>query len=95
VQYGKLDRFLMIELSLPPEQRMTATDLLKTMRDQIDRLYETSPAIPPEVITIFKSEHTEDHISRPEIANGLDPIEIYTRPTVGAEVKSSVSITGS
>lgn len=81
VQYGKVHRFLMIELSLPSEQRMTASDLLKTVRDQIDRLYETSPAIPPEVVKVFKSEHSEDHISRPEIANGLDPIEIYAAAT--------------
>ena len=87
VQYGKLHRFLMIELSLPPQQRMTASDLLKTMRDQIDRLYETSPAVPPEVIAVFKAEHSEDNISRPEIANGLDPIEVYASAAPRAELK--------
>ena len=79
VQYGKLHRFLMIELSLPPDQRMTASDLLKTMRDQIDRLYETSPDIPPVVIKAFKAQYGDlKHIARPEIANGLDPIHIFT-----------------
>ena len=87
VQYGKLHRFLMIELSLPPPQRMTASDLLKTMRDQIDRLYETSPAVPPEVIAVFKAEHSEDNISRPEIANGLDPIEVYALAAPRTELK--------
>ena len=82
VQYGKLHRFLMIELSLPRPQRMTAGDLLKTMRDQIDRLYETSPAVPPIVVKAFKEMYGEDKdISRPEIANGIDPIEIYHEPT--------------
>ena len=85
VQYGKLHRFLMIELSLPPKQRMTASDLLKTMRDQIDRLYETSPAIPPEVVAVFKAEHGDDHISRPEIANGLDPIQVYGKAEVSPQ----------
>ena len=79
VQYGKLHRFLMIELSLPPDQRMTANDLLKTIRDQIDRLYETSPDIPPLVIVAFKAQYGElKDIARPEIANGLDPIHIYS-----------------
>ena len=87
VQYGKLHRFLMIELSLPREQRMTATDLLKTMREQIDRLYETSPALPPPVIAAFKRQYGENKdISRPEIANGLDPIHIFT-----PEVKGGVA----
>jgi hypothetical protein len=68
----------MIELSLPPDQRMTANDLLKTMRDQIDRLYETSPDIPPIVIAAFKEQYGDlKHIARPEIANGLDPIHIF------------------
>jgi hypothetical protein len=95
VQYGKLHRFLMIELSLPPQQRMTASDLLKTMRDQIDRLYETSPAVPPEVVAVFKAEHHNDDISRPEIANGLDPIHVYVSPAA-SEVSSGpppISIT--
>jgi hypothetical protein len=78
VQYGKVHRFLMIELSLPPASRMAPSDLLKTMRDQIDRLFDTSPMIPPAVIVAFKSKYGDTPaISRPEIANGLDPIEIF------------------
>lgn len=81
VQYGKLHRFLMIELSLPRAQRMTANDLLKTMREQIDRLFETSPAIPEQVIKAFKHRYGEEtDVKRPEIANGIDPIEIYQEP---------------
>ena len=42
VHYGKLHRFLMIELSLPPDQRMSASDLLKTMRDQVRSARDTA-----------------------------------------------------
>jgi hypothetical protein len=78
VQYGKLHRFLMIELSLPRSSRMNAKDLLKTMRDQIDRLFETSPAIPDPVVKTFKKQYEDNpDISRPEIANGLDPVKVY------------------
>ena len=78
VQYGKLHRFLMIELSLPRSSRMNARDLLKTMRDQIDRLFETSPAIPDPVVKTFKKRYEGNpDVSRPEIANGLDPIVVY------------------
>jgi len=78
VHYGKLHQFLMIELSLPRDQRMTAPDLLKTVREQIDRLYETSPAVPPVIIAAFKQQYGEaKEISRPEIANGLDPVNVY------------------
>lgn len=78
LQYSKLHRFLMIELALPRHSRMVAKDLLKTMRDQIDRLNETSYMIPSLIIEEFKKKydgHTD--VSRPEIANGLDPVIVY------------------
>ena len=78
IQYGKLHRFLMIELSLPRTSRMTAKDLLKTMRDQMDRLFETSPALHPLIVDQFKAKYKDNKdISRPEIANGLDAVEIF------------------
>jgi len=77
VQYGKIHRFLLIELSLPQDQRMTAGDLLKTMRDQIDRLYETSPDVPLPVVRAFKAQYGGSAVARPEIANGLDPVVVY------------------
>ena len=80
IQYGKVHRFLLIELSLPREQRMTAKDLLKTMREQCDRLYETSPPIPLQAIDAFKNQYGDaKDISKPEVANGLDPIQIYSK----------------
>jgi hypothetical protein len=93
VHYGKLHRFLMIELSLPPPQRMTASDLLKTVRDQVDRLFETSPAIPPQVVEAFKKDHQDDTITKPEVANGLDPIHVFDpeRATAKPAIKITVS----
>lgn len=103
LQYSKLHRFLMIELALPRHSRMVAKDLLKTMRDQIDRLNETSYMIPAIIIEEFKKRydgHTD--VSRPEIANGLDPVIVYRgrgeerTPTTSPEVfnLSSVVPTG-
>jgi hypothetical protein len=92
VHYGKLHRFLMIELSLPPDQRMSASDLLKTMRDQVDRLFETSPAIPPQVVEAFKKAHAEEDITRPEVANGLDPIHVYDPATATATTAAAAAI---
>lgn len=77
ITYGKLHRFLMIELSLPRSSRMTCKDLLKTMREQLDRLYEIAPAIHHSVISEFKKKHGSDALSKPEICNGLDAIKIY------------------
>ena len=76
--YGKIHDFLRVELSLPRSERMNASSLLKTIRDQTDRLAEISPQIPDAVIHEFKTQFatTTPEVSKPEITNGLDPIKI-------------------
>ena len=81
--YSKLYRFLQIELALAPEERMSARDLLKTTRDQLQRLEEVSPQIPQSIINEFqrrfpKADNPE--LSMPEITNGLEPIYVYVAP---------------
>lgn len=79
ISYAKIHRFIMIELSLPRNERMSATEMLKFVREQLDRLQETSPQIPPSVIKEFRAKFgsTTDDVSKPEITNGLDPIEVF------------------
>jgi hypothetical protein len=76
--YGKIHDFLRVELSLPREERMAAKDLLKTIRDQTDRLAEISPQIPDQIIDMFKARFATSapDVSKPEITNGLDPIKV-------------------
>jgi hypothetical protein len=80
ITYQKVYRFILIELALPRSERMAAKDMLKVVRDQCDRLQETSPQIPDEVILIFKEKFgtTTPDLKKPEITNGLDPISVYS-----------------
>jgi hypothetical protein len=80
IQYAKLYRFLNIEMSLPREERMSPHDLLKTTKENYDRLQEISPLLPPEVIADFKSKFGVEKykdISFPEEANGLEKIIVF------------------
>jgi hypothetical protein len=79
ITYQKIYRFILIELSLPRKERMAAKDMLKVVRDQCDRLQETSPQIPDIVIQEFKDKFGKStpDLKKPEITNGLDPIYIY------------------
>ena len=54
--------------------------MLKMIRDQLDRLHETSPQVPDQTIAEFRAKfgETTPEVSKPEITNGLDPIEVYT-----------------
>jgi len=80
ITYQKIYRFILIELALPRSERMIAGNMLKVVRDQCDRLQETSPQIPDTVINAFKAKfgETTPHVKKPEITNGLDPIHVYS-----------------
>lgn len=78
IHYAKLYRFLAVELSLPREERTNPFSLLKYVRDQYDRLAETSPMLPPEVVAEFQKRFADEkEISKPEEANGLEKIVIF------------------
>jgi hypothetical protein len=81
ITYGKVYRFILIELALPRNERMTPKDMLKIVRDQCDRLQETSPQIPDKIINEFKAKfgETTPTVKKPEITNGLDPIVVHSR----------------
>ena len=78
--YKKVYRFILIELALPRHERIAAKDMLKVVREQCDRLQETSPHIPDNVIIEFKKKFstTTPDVAKPEITNGLDPIIVYS-----------------
>jgi len=82
ITYNKIYRFILVELALPRNERMLAKDFLKTIREDLDRLNETSPAIPDSIIQMFKDkfEDSTPEVKKPEITNGLDPILAYPLP---------------
>ena len=85
LNYAKLYRFLNIEMSLPRNERMRPSDLLKYVKTEYDRLSEISPLIPPAVIDLFRTRFSDAKyadISRPEETNGLHPIAIYTPTSI-------------
>lgn len=95
LNYAKLYRFLSVEMSLPREERMTPTDLLKYVKTEYDRLSEISPLIPPSIVALFKQRFDNgkyEDISKPEDTNGLHAIVVYKEseatPAAFASVRS-------
>jgi hypothetical protein len=79
IQWSKLYRFLSLEMSLPREERKEPGQLIRDVKDSVDRLQEISPLISPDIIAEFKKNFaTEKDISKPEEANGLEKITVYT-----------------
>ena len=97
ITYKKIYKFILIELSLPRSERMAAKDMLKIVRDETQRLEETSPQIPDMVIREFKRRFGEStpEVTKPEITNGLDPIYVYPAdlesPMIGPANPSKMS----
>ena len=79
ITYKKVYKFMLIELALPRSERMKAKDMLKVVRDETQRLEETCPQIPDDIIHVFKKkfEGNTPEVTKPEITNGLHPIYVY------------------
>ena len=92
IQYSKISRFLSIELTLPRSERMSAGDLLKITKENIERQIETSPPVPDAIISEFKSKFKDmKDIAVPDVANGIHKVQVNSKimttppPTVREE----------
>jgi hypothetical protein len=101
IQYSKISRFLSIELTLPRSERMSAGDLLKITKDNIERQIETSPPIPDQIISEFKSKFKDaKDIAVPDVANGIHKVQVNSKivttppPTVRGEDVSLIVESG-
>lgn len=78
ISWGKFQRFISIELSLHPNERMDAMSFLKMGRIELDRLIEQSPPIPTKTIDQFQVAFSnKKDIKRPEIAGGIEHTRIF------------------
>lgn len=78
ISWGKFQRFISIELSLHPNERMDAMSFLKMGRIELDRLIEQSPPIPMRTVEEFHvAFRDKKDIRRPEIAGGIEHTRIF------------------
>jgi hypothetical protein len=85
LSYSKLYRMISNELALRRDQRTNALDFLKHVRQEQDRLENTSPSILPHIITYFNVQFRDKHIEKPEITGDLDVVEVNTKNRKGKE----------
>jgi len=83
LQYDKLFRWICVQLALPRDERASATELIKYVRDSYDRLAEISPIIPAAVVRQFVQKFSlpkYEAIARPTETNGLETVVVNRRP---------------
>lgn len=79
LSYSKLFSWISVELALPREERMSAEEMLKQLRREMERLAETTPLPPENLLHEFAVKFKEYDVSKPAETNGLAKIMIYRK----------------
>jgi hypothetical protein len=81
IAWDKFYRNIKIELARHPDERMHVNQMLKMCKEEFDRLMETSPNIPDEIIAEFKNKFKDsleyEDIIKPEICDKLISTENF------------------
>jgi len=79
LHYSKLFSQINVEMSLPRGERSSPQVVLKTLRDTMERLAETTPSVPSEIIKEFNDifEEYKGIVSIPAECNGLSKITVF------------------
>ena len=81
IAWDKFYRNIKIELARHPDERIHVNQMLKMCKEEFDRMMETSPVIPDEIIeefrTKFKDSLEYDEIIKPEICDKLMSTETF------------------
>jgi hypothetical protein len=81
ISWDKFYRNIKIELAKHPKERIDVKHMIKTSKEEYDRLMETSPPIPEEIIKKFKQNfnNTETFLKiiKPEICDILIPTDDF------------------
>ena len=81
IAWDKFYRNIKIELARHPDERMHVNQMLKMCKEEFDRLMETSPNIPDEMIAEFKNKFKNsieyEDIIKPEICDKLVSTESF------------------
>ena len=79
ISWGKFYRNIKVELAKDPKERTNVKQLIKTQKEEIDRLMEISPPIAEKIIKRFKNEFCDENspnydpdLKKPEICGALE-----------------------
>lgn len=89
IAWDKFYRNIKIELAKHPSERIEVKQMVKMCKEEFDRLMETSPNIPQNIITNFKGNFNKhegyEDIIKPEICDILISTNKYRNPWFNQE----------
>jgi hypothetical protein len=91
ISWDKFYRNIKIELAKHPLERMNVINMIKICKEEYDRLMETSPNIPENIIQEFEKHFKKtkiyEKINKPEICDSLIPTDDFRNPWFNDENK--------
>lgn len=85
IHYSKLFSNISVELALPRTERLPPQILLKNLREQMERLAETTPSPPASVLLTFNAKFSGyKDVSKPIETNGLQKVRIFRPESEGS-----------
>ena len=91
ISWDKFYRNIKIELAKHPTERIDVKHMIKSSKEEFDRLMETSPSIPEKIINEFKRSFGKTEmftkIIKPEICDILIPTNDFRNPWFNDENK--------
>jgi hypothetical protein len=76
-EWGKLYRNIKTEIKKHPFDRENHNLFMKYCKKEFDRLIDTCPSIPKDIVSLFNKKHRKSTIQKPEICNAVNRTEIY------------------
>ena len=93
VAWDKFFRNLKVELAKPRDERVPVFQLLKWAKEEFDRLTETSPIVPQNIIkeflSSFKKKEDFHLISKPDVCDELVSIEKFMHKVPERDIESN------
>jgi hypothetical protein len=94
IAWDKFYRNIKIELAKHPSERIDVKQMIKMSKEEFDRLMETSPNVPEEIIKHFKQSFKTndifDKIVKPEICDILIPTNDFRNPWFNDENRAKL-----
>lgn len=75
--WSKFYRNIKIELSIERHNRKPATEFVRSTRQEYERLLNTRPIIPPDIIQSFYKEFESSDVIKPEVLDKVQHLIIY------------------
>jgi len=76
LSYGRISKFIQIQLSLEKEARIKAKDLLVMIQNDLQNLKDSEPLVPKRIIIEYNEKYQNEPTAKPPITNGLTTVKI-------------------